>query len=103
MVDTMNALTSIALSGLQGAQLRVGSAGHNIANALTPGFRRQVVQQQAIEGGGVATTIARSPVSGDALAEDLVALRLAEHLFRANLQVLRTHDRMLGTLLDETA
>ena len=102
MAGTMNALTSIALSGLQGAQLRVGSAGHNIANALTPGFRRQVVQQQAVEGGGVATTIARSPLSGEALAEDLVALKLGEHLFEANLQVLRTHDRMLGTLLDET-
>jgi len=103
MIVTMNTLTSIALSGLQGAQLRVGSAGHNIANALTPGFRRQVVQQQAVEGGGVATTIARAPFVGDALAEDLVALKLGEHLFAANLQVLRTHDRMLGTLLDETA
>jgi flagellar hook-associated protein FlgK len=103
MVRTMNSIASIALSGLQGAQLRVGSAGHNIANALTPGFRRQVVAQQAVEGGGVATTIERSPVAGDALAEDLVALKLGEHLFKANLQVLRTRDRMLGTLLDVTA
>jgi hypothetical protein len=37
------------------------------------------------------------------LAEDLVALKLGEHLFKANLQVLRTRDRMLGTLLDVTA
>jgi len=99
----MNTLTSIALSGLQGAQWRVASAGHNIANALTPGFRRQLVQQQAVDGGGVATTIGRSPVAGDALAEDLVALKVGEHLYKANLQVLRTQDRMLGTLLDETA
>jgi flagellar hook-associated protein FlgK len=103
MLRTMNSITSIALSGLQGAQLRVGSAGHNIANAMTPGFRRQVVAQQAVAGGGVETTIERSPVAGDALAEDLVALKLGEHLFKANLQVLRTQDRMLGTLLDETA
>src|SRR5262245_12980204 len=103
MVRTMNALTSIALSGLQAAQLRVGSAGHNVANALTPGFHRQLVQQQAVAGSGVATTIERSPVAGDALAEDLVALKLGEHLFKANLQVLRTQDRMLGTLLDTTA
>jgi len=93
----MNSITSIALSGLQGAQLRVGSAGHNIANTLTPGFRRQVVAQQAVEGGE------RAPVAGDALADDLVALKLGEHLFKANLQVLRTRDRLLGTLLDETA
>ena len=103
MVRTMNSISSIALSGLQGAQLRVGSAGHNIANAMTPGFRRQVVAQQAVEGGGVATTIGRAPVAGDALAEALVALKLGEHLFKANLQVLRARDRLLGTLLDETA
>jgi len=103
MIRTMNSISSIALSGLQGSQLRVASAGHNIANALTPGFHRQLVQQQAVEGGGVATTIERSPVEGDALAEDLVALKLGEHLFKANLQVLRTRDRMVGTLLDVTA
>jgi flagellar hook-associated protein FlgK len=103
MARTMNSISSIALSGLQTAQLRAGSSGHNIANAMTPGFRRQVVAQQAVEGGGVATTIERSAVVGDALAEDLVTLKLSEHLFAANLKVLRTHDRMLGTLLDETA
>jgi flagellar hook protein FlgE len=42
-------------------------------------------------------------VQGGALAEDLVALKLAQHLFTANLKVLRTQDQMLGTLLDETA
>jgi len=99
----VNSLTSIALSGLQGAQLRVASAGHNIANAMTPGFRRQLVQQQAVDGGGVATAIDRAATAGDALAEDLVMLKLGEHLFKANLQVLRTRDRLLGTLLDETA
>jgi flagellar hook-associated protein FlgK len=103
MARTMNSITSIALSGLQGAQLRVGNAGHNIANALTPGFRRQVVAQQTVEGGGVTTTIERAPVAVDALADDLVALEVGEHLFKANLQVLRTRDRLLGTLLDETA
>jgi flagellar hook-associated protein FlgK len=103
MIRTMNSLTSIALSGLQGAQLRAASAGHNVANAMTPAFRRQLVQQQAVEGGGVATSIARAPQVGDALAEDLVMLKLGEHLFKANLQVLRAHDRVLGTLLDVTA
>jgi flagellar hook-associated protein FlgK len=99
----MNSIASIALSGLQGAQWRVASAGHNIANALTPGFRRQVAAQQAVEGGGVATTIERAPVVGDALADDLVALKVGATLYKANLQVLRAHDRMLGTLLDVTA
>ena len=99
----MNAVSSIALSGLQAAQTRIGSSAHNIANALTPNFRRQVVAQQSVPAGGVATTIQRAPVAGDALAEDLVALKLAQHMFGANLKVLRTHDRMLGTLLDTQA
>jgi flagellar hook-associated protein FlgK len=103
MVRTMNSLSSMALSGLQAAQLSMASAGHNIANAMTPGFRRQVVQQQAVEGGGVATSVARAPVDGEALAEDLVMLKLAGHLFKANVKVLQTQDQMLGTLLDETA
>jgi flagellar hook protein FlgE len=103
MVRSMNALSSIAGSGLQAAQTRLASSAHNIANAATPGFQRQVVAQHGVPAGGVATALERSPVAGDALAEDLVALKLAQHLFTANLKVLRTHDRMLGTLLDETA
>ena len=99
----MNAISSIALSGLHAAQTRMSSSAHNIANAVTPGFRRQVVAQQTVPNGGVAVTIQRAPVQGDALAEDLVALKLAQHLFTANLKVLRTQDAMLGTLLDETA
>jgi len=99
----MNAISSIALSGLQAAQTRMGSSAHNIANAATPSFRRQVVAQQTGANGGVSATIERAPVQGEALAEDLVALKLAQHLFTANLKVLRTHDRMLGTLLDVEA
>ena len=99
----MNPVSSIALSGLQAAQTRMSSSAHNIANAVTPSFRRQVVAQQTTPNGGVATTIARAPVAGDALAEDLVALKLARHLFTANLKVLRTQDQMLGTLLDTQA
>jgi flagellar hook-associated protein FlgK len=99
----MNAVSSIALSGLQAALTRSSSAAHNIANAVTPNFRRQVVAQQTAPHGGVAATIERAPLAGDALAEDLVALKLAQHLFTANLKVLRTHDQMLGTLLDVQA
>jgi flagellar hook-associated protein FlgK len=99
----MNVLSSIALSGLQAAQTRMAGSAHNIANAMTPGFHRQLVAAQSVSGGGVATTLQRAPAAGDALAEDLVSLKLAQHLFTANLKVLRTQDRMLGTLLDETA
>jgi len=99
----MNAISSIALSGLHAAQTRMSSSAHNIANAATPGFRRQLVAQQTAPNGGVAATTQRAPAQGNALADDLVTLKLAQHLFTANLKVLHTQDRMLGTLLDETA
>jgi flagellar hook-associated protein FlgK len=103
MHATMNSIASIALSGLQAAQTQLSSSAHNIANAMTPGFRRQVVAPQAAVGGGVTTTLERSPIVGDALAEDIVSMKLAEHLFTANLKVLQTQDRLLGSLLDEHA
>jgi flagellar hook-associated protein FlgK len=100
---TMNSIASIALSGLQAAQTQLSSSAHNVANAMTPGFRRQLVAQQAVDGGGVSTTLERAPQAGEALAEDIVTMKLAGHLFTANLKVLQTQDRMLGTLLDEHA
>ena len=99
----MDSIASIARPGLQAAQTQLSSSAHNIANAMTPGFKRQVVAPQAVEGGGVTTTLERSPIVGDALAQDIVTMKLAEHLFTANLKVLQTQDRMLGSLLDEHA
>jgi len=99
----MNALASIALSGMNAAQLRLGGSAHNIANALTPGFRRQLVAQQSVAEGGVSASVTRSPSEGPALAEDLVAQMSAGYQFIANLRVIQSQDRMLGTLLDEEA
>lgn len=99
----MNALASIALSGLNASQQKLGASAHNIANAQTPGFRRQLVVQQAEAQGGVRTELATAAVEGDALADDLVAQMSAALEFKANLRVLKTHDQLLGTLLDEKA
>lgn len=99
----MNALASIALSGMNAAQLRLGGSAHNIANALTPGFRRQVVVQQSVAEGGVSANVTRSPSAGAALAEDLVGQMSAGYQFVANLRVIQTQDRLLGALLDEEA
>ena len=99
----MNSLTGIALSGLQAAQQELGASAHNIANAQTPGFRRQGVVQETEALGGVRTRFATAVVEGDALAEDLVAQMSAALEFKANLRVLKTHDQLLGTLLDEQA
>lgn len=99
----MNALSGIALSGLNAAQLRLGASAHNIANLQTPGFRRQLVVQQSVADGGVSTSLTRASVEGDALAEDLVGQMSAGYQFIANLRVIQTQDRLLGSLLDTQA
>ena len=99
----MSTTASIALSGLGAASLRLQSSAHNIANAQTPNFRRQQVEQQTLPQGGVAAEVRRADVAGEALAEDVVGQMQASLVYRANLSVLRTEQRMLGSLLDTEA
>lgn len=102
----INAATSAGLSGMRAAQQRLDVGAHNVANALTPGFQRQVVTQTAQPGlGGVNVQIAREadPQVGEPfgrLAEDLVEQRMSLYSFSANMRTVETEDRMLGTLLD---
>lgn len=96
----MDPVSSTALSGMLAAQQRLGAAGHNIANAATPGFRRQTVDSAPQAGGGVTTTVRTADAPGEYLATDVVGLMTAKHAFGANLQVFRTQDAMLGRLLD---
>jgi flagellar hook-associated protein 1 FlgK len=39
---------SSAMSGMKGAQRRLDLASHNIANATTPGYQKQVLEQRAV-------------------------------------------------------
>jgi flagellar hook-associated protein FlgK len=99
----MTALTSTALSGLQAAQTRIQVAGHNLANLATGGYTRQQTVSREAPGGGVELSLSRAAAAGPDPAEDLVGLMQAEHAFKANLSVFRTHDRMMGALLDTRA
>lgn len=96
----MNAVSSIALSGLQAAQSQVQVSGHNIANTGTAGFRRQQVAAAAVPSGGVTTAITQAAAGTGSLEDDLVGLLQARNSFLANLAVFRTSDRMAGSLLD---
>jgi flagellar hook protein FlgE len=96
----MSSIASIALSGLNAASTRLATAAHNIANAQTPGFRRQLVQQAANPEGGVVVSIGRAAASGEALIEDAVAQMSATYAFKANVLTLKAQDGMLGHLLD---
>ena len=99
-VRAMSSVQATAVSGLQAAQARLAVSAHNVANAATPGFRRQQLALSTDAGGGVATTVVRAPEPGAALERDVVEQLQARHEFAANLAVFRTADRMTGTLLD---
>lgn len=99
----MSSIASIALSGLNATSSQLATAAHNIANAQTPGLRRQLAQQTAQPEGGVIVSISQATEPGEALAEDMVAQMSATYAFKANVLMLKTQDRMLGSLLDVTA
>lgn len=99
----MNALPSIALSGLNAAQTRLNASANNIANLNTEGFRRDEVSATAAAGGGVEVSVAKSDSVGTDLVQDVVEQKLAVLEFKANAQVLRTANQMVGTLLNEKA
>lgn len=99
----MSPISSTALSGLNAASLQLQSSAHNIANAQTPGFRRQLVQQAAEPAGGVSASLTQAGEPGDSLAEDIVNQLAASVLYRANAQTLRTDRDLAGTLIDVLA
>ncbi len=94
---------SIAQSGMQSAQMRLNSAANNVANANTPGFRRDEVQAQSQPEGGVATRVQKADRPGVNLEQEVVEQMSASFAYKANLQVLRTADRTVGSLLNERA
>lgn len=99
----MNALTSIAQSGLQAAQTRLGASANNVANGQTEGFKRQTAQATAQSQGGVVVTLSRAATEGSDLTQDVVDQLSAKQSFAANLAVLKTADQMMGSLLDTRA
>ncbi|MFO6419813.1 flagellar basal body protein [Hylemonella sp. W303a] len=100
----MASLSSIGLSGLQAAQLRLDSAAHNVANLNTSGFKRQtIIQQDAPDLAGTRTRVDQANTEGVVLESEMVEQMSAAHAFKANLQTLKTQDDMLGSLLDTKA
>lgn len=100
----MSSVGSIASSGLRAAQLQMDSSAHNVANANTPGFKAQTVALQAEpDQGGVQSSVGRAADAGTSLETEAVNQIQSLYSFAANLQMLRTQDRMMGSLLDTKA
>lgn len=96
----MNTVSSIALSGMNAARQNLDSAAHNIANGQTDGFKRQLVTQRELPGGGVTATVETAQSIGSDLPVDMVHEIEATYSFKANLHTMRTHQDMMGTLLN---
>lgn len=96
----MNAVSSIARSGMTAAIQQLDSASHNIANTETPKFQRETVSQRELPNGGVATTIKRTESVGNDTAQDIVQQMSSTYSFKANLHTIRTEQDMMGTLLN---
>lgn len=99
----MNALSSIALSGMHAAQTQLDTTAHNVANLATDGFKRQETVQTEQPGGGVSASVRRAETAGNALETDVVTQLQAKHAFMANLAVFKTSNKMAGALLDTKA
>ncbi len=97
---------SVAASGMRAAQTRLSVAAENIANADTPGYRPALVDTVELSTGGVGTIVRRGDASDggdgsgvDIAAEQVAMVRSATY-FAANAAVVKTANRMLGSLLD---
>ena len=97
----MSTIQGIAQSGLEAASTRVNVSAHNVANALTPGFRPvAVATEERLEGGVEARIVPNDPqvesrldaaalgygaASGTDLATELVSQMAASASYRASL------------------
>lgn len=102
-MSSIASVSSIALSGMRAAASGLQARAHNVANAATEGFRRQVTVNQEAAGGGVASQVQAAGGEGSDLADDLVGGLSARNGFQANARVLREADDTLGSLLDVLA
>jgi flagellar hook protein FlgE len=91
---------STALSGISVANERLRASAGNIANMQTTDFRRQEVQTQTLESGGVKGQLRKVEAVGNAVEADLMTQKSATYAFVANLRVLQTQIQASGTLLD---
>ncbi|WP_433851383.1 hypothetical protein [Stenotrophomonas nitritireducens] len=99
----MNAISSIAASGMRVAVMGVRVAAQNIAvQPVQPVVPRQVLTVQTIAGGGAGAQVTTTQEARDMVA-DLLSARTYEVAFAANAVVIRRNNEMLGTLFDAFA
>lgn len=106
-----------ALSGLSAYSTKINANANNIANAGTEGFKKSRVLLSSAEPQGVNVNTERietpGPISYEQtsngmelveqsnvdIGEELPAMSLNAHFYKANLKTIQAADEMLGSLL----
>ncbi len=113
----MSTIHSI-LSGLGAYAKQIEVSANNVANVNTDGFKKSHTELIAVETGGVLPVVRKDNSAGPTvlrdrgygptqvelsnvdLGEETVNRIIGQRGFEANLQVLKTADDMLGSILD---
>ena len=91
---------SIASSGLQASSAKLNVTAQNIVNADTPGYTERRADTVELSTGGVAVDSVQDAGQSVDLAHEMVHLSLEKQQYNANAMVVKTADRMIGSLLD---
>ncbi|MBN1380959.1 MAG: flagellar biosynthesis protein FlgC [Deltaproteobacteria bacterium] len=112
----MSVISGIALSALRSLDKKMETTANNIANANTDGFKRDRVEFQETYPQGVKVTLSKpdepgavvvDDISGEfketsnvSLEEEMVDLITTPLQYKLDLEVLKTEDEMLQSLID---
>jgi flagellar hook protein FlgE len=95
---------SPAISGMHASSIRLNTVGHDVANINTPKFEQsRVNQSEGLQGTEVSSITKEKNLtsfSNTKLAEEQTESVIASASYKANSQVVRLQDEMLGTLID---
>ena len=114
MISSVNS----TISGLQAYKTKLGITAYNVANVNSEGFKKSRATLKEGAYGNVQVEVNRVNTPGYRynefkgeqvtekessnvdLGEELPEMMVTQRAYEANLKVLQTHDRMLGSLLD---
>ncbi len=89
-----------AVSGMRLASTKLAASAHNVANLVTEDFARTQASGVEAKDGGVNVELSTASAPGPDLVADVIEQKVAAVVYRANLQVVKTTDALLGDLLN---
>ena len=103
----MDRVIYLAMAGAKAMMQRQDVLAHNLANATTPGFRAELTAFRSVPvlgtpGSGNLGIIQSGAVeeSNVDLTSELVNMMVAQRIYQANAQTIKTQDSVLQTLVN---